>query len=65
MADADRTDPGYTVPLVLNSLRIYGMAPRCSTQMAGTVLSVIPTLGIFAFLQRYFTQGIALTGLKG
>jgi multiple sugar transport system permease protein len=34
-------------------------------QMAGTVASVIPTLVVFIFLQRYFTQGIALTGLKG
>ena len=56
----------YTVPLALNSLRTYGMEAKVlNLQMAGTVLSVIPTLGIFAFLQRYFTQGIALTGLKG
>lgn len=56
----------YTVPLALNSLRTYGMEAKVlNLQMAGTVLSVIPTLAIFAFLQRYFTQGIALTGLKG
>lgn len=56
----------YTVPLALNSLRTYGMESKVlNLQMAGTVLSVIPTLAIFAFLQRYFTQGIALTGLKG
>ena len=34
-------------------------------QMAGTVVSVIPTLIAFVVLQRYFTRGIALTGLKG
>lgn len=56
----------FTVPLALNSLRTYGMEAKVlNLQMAGTVLSVIPTLIIFAFLQRYFTQGIALTGLKG
>jgi ABC-type glycerol-3-phosphate transport system permease component len=56
----------YTVPLALNSLRTYGMeAQVLNLQMAGTVASVIPTLIVFVFLQRYFTQGIALTGLKG
>lgn len=56
----------YTVPLALNSLRTYGMeAQVLNLQMAGTVASVIPTLIVFIFLQRYFTQGIALTGLKG
>lgn len=37
----------------------YGMS------MAGSVLATIPALAIFLFLQRYFVQGIALTGLKG
>jgi multiple sugar transport system permease protein len=56
----------YTVPLALNSLRTFGMeAQVLNLQMAGTVASVIPTLIVFIFLQRYFTQGIALTGLKG
>jgi multiple sugar transport system permease protein len=56
----------YTVPLALNNLRTYGMeAQVLNLQMAGTVASVIPTLTVFIFLQRYFTQGIALTGLKG
>lgn len=56
----------YTVPLALNNLRTFGMeAQVLNLQMAGTVASVIPTLIVFAFLQRYFTQGIALTGLKG
>lgn len=33
--------------------------------MVGTVLLVVSTLLLFVFLQRYFIQGIALTGLKG
>ncbi len=33
--------------------------------MAGTVVSVVPMVLIFLFAQRYFVQGIALTGLKG
>lgn len=33
--------------------------------MAGTTLSVLPVLLIFFAAQKYFVQGIALTGLKG
>jgi multiple sugar transport system permease protein len=32
--------------------------------MAGTCMSLIPILILLAFLQRYFVQGITLTGLK-
>lgn len=33
--------------------------------MAGTVAAVVPILTLFALLQRYYVQGISLTGLKG
>jgi multiple sugar transport system permease protein len=33
--------------------------------MAGAVLISIPVLVVFILLQRYFVQGIALTGIKG
>jgi multiple sugar transport system permease protein len=32
--------------------------------MAGAVVIIIPVLIIFAVLQRYVVQGIAVTGLK-
>ena len=55
-----------TVPLGLNSLRLFAAEARnLNLLMAGTTLSVIPTLIVFVFLQRYFIQGIALTGIKG
>jgi multiple sugar transport system permease protein len=55
-----------TVPLGLNSLRLFASeAVNLNLLMAGTVLSVLPTLIIFVLLQRYFIRGIALTGLKG
>lgn len=55
-----------TVPLALNSLRTYGAEAKVlNLQMAGTVLGVIPTVILFVWLQRNFTRGIALTGLKG
>lgn len=33
--------------------------------MAGAVMSILPILAIYAFLQRYFVRGIAMTGLGG
>ncbi len=55
----------FTVPLALNSLRTYGAeADVQNLQMAGTVVSVLPALLVFIAMQRYFVQGIALTGLK-
>jgi multiple sugar transport system permease protein len=33
--------------------------------MAGAVLSILPILLIFIFLQRYFIEGIAMSGIKG
>jgi multiple sugar transport system permease protein len=32
--------------------------------MAGTCMSILPSLVVLAFAQRYFVQGITLTGLK-
>ncbi|MBN2470237.1 MAG: carbohydrate ABC transporter permease [Anaerolineae bacterium] len=56
----------YTVPLGLNTLRTFAAEARnLHLLMAGTVLSVVPILILFVFLQRYFIQGITLTGLKG
>jgi len=56
----------HTVPLALNNLRTYGAEERSlNLRMAGTVLSVIPSVVVFVWLQRFFRRGIALTGLKG
>lgn len=54
----------FTLPLGINSLRsLY--ADNTNLLMAGTAVAVLPMLLLFIFLQRYFIQGIALTGLKG
>jgi ABC-type glycerol-3-phosphate transport system permease component len=34
-------------------------------QMAGSVITVLPVLILYLLVQRYFTEGIATTGLKG
>ncbi len=33
--------------------------------MAGSVLSLVPVIVVFMFLQKYFVEGVASTGLKG
>ena len=33
--------------------------------MAGSVLSILPILAVYVIAQKYFVQGIALTGVKG
>jgi multiple sugar transport system permease protein len=32
--------------------------------MAGSLLMMLPVIAIFFFAQRYFLQGITLTGIK-
>ena len=54
----------FTLPLGINTMKsLY--SDNTNLLMAGTAISVIPMLIVFIFLQRYFIQGIALTGLKG
>jgi len=36
-----------------------------STQMAGAVLSLVPIIIVFLFVQKYFIEGIATSGIKG
>lgn len=61
-----RSSNMWTVPVALNSLRIYASnTDVINMQMAGATLAVVPIIVVFLMLQRYFVQGIALTGMKG
>lgn len=56
----------WTLPVGLNSLRVYASSAEViNLQMAGAALAIVPVLVVFLLLQRYFVQGIALTGIKG
>jgi multiple sugar transport system permease protein len=59
------TDPEkYTVPV---GLALFVVQNRTSWTLlfAGSVIATLPMLIVFLVLQRYFVQGIALTGVKG
>lgn len=54
----------YTLQLELASFTSYYVS-EWTYIMAGSVVALIPTLLLFTFAQRYFIEGIALTGIKG
>lgn len=55
-----------TVVLALNRLVSYTSAIRFqNVVMAGAVISILPNILLFLFLQRHFIAGISQTGLKG
>lgn len=53
----------------LGKLQIVPEAPsRCDVPqdlMAASLIAVLPTLIVFFFDQRYFVQGIVVSGVKG
>jgi multiple sugar transport system permease protein len=53
-----------TIPVVLNGLRSRSWS-RYAMWAAGSMLTVVPVMMIYAFASRHFIRGIALTGLKG
>jgi multiple sugar transport system permease protein len=58
----DQTDYPLSVGLfAFRSLRTQEWA----LTMAGATLTVLPLILVFLFTQRYFLQGVAMTGLKG
>jgi multiple sugar transport system permease protein len=55
----------YTLPVALATFSRGEYQSDYGLLMAGSLVIVLPILVVFVFLQRYFTQGIATTGLKG
>jgi len=51
-------------PLTVGLATLLGKEGNFGLQMASAAISFIPTFLVYLFFQRYFTQGIALSGLK-
>jgi len=54
----------YTLPVALANLSGEHVADT-ELMMAGSVLTVIPVLAVFLFLQRYYIQGVMAGSVKG
>ena len=59
-----RSDVMKTIQVGLAAFRREGTTDW-TLLMAGTMIATVPILVVFMLGQRYFTQGIALTGIKG
>jgi multiple sugar transport system permease protein len=57
----------YTLPLGLWFLRgtMDDALPRDHLLMAGAMITTFPVLLVFVFAQKYFIQGIVMSGIKG
>jgi len=54
----------YTLPIALALYSTGQYASQYALLMAGAVVVIIPVLILFIFLQRFFVQGAATTGIK-
>jgi multiple sugar transport system permease protein len=54
----------YTLPVAVALFSTGQQVSNIGLQLAGAVIVVAPVILIFIVLQRFFTQGIAMTGIK-
>jgi multiple sugar transport system permease protein len=54
----------YTLPVAVALFSTGQQESNIALQLAGAVIVVAPVVVIFIVLQRFFTQGIAMTGIK-
>ncbi len=59
-----QTGDMYTLPVALSLFSTGAHGTDYGLMMAGAVLVVTPILIVFIFLQKYFIQGVATTGIK-
>lgn len=60
-----RTPELRTVPLGLAAFQQQQGHTNIPQLMAGSTMAIIPIIIVFLFLQRYYIEGITLSGLKG
>ena len=58
------TEEMYTLPVAIALFATGQQETNVALLMAGSVVVILPVLIIFILLQRFFTQGIAMTGIK-
>jgi multiple sugar transport system permease protein len=58
------TEEMYTLPVAIALFAVGQQQTNLGLLMAGSVVVVVPVLIVFIVLQRFFTQGIAMTGIK-
>jgi len=66
---AASSDRSITLPVGL-ALHVFGVVgassaqPRYGLSMAASFVSILPAMVVFLFMQRYFVEGVASSGLK-
>lgn len=58
------SDEMYTLPVAIALFATGQQETNVALLMAGSVIVILPVLIVFIALQRYFTQGIAMSGIK-
>lgn len=58
------TETNMTIPLAMKSYLVYSPTDEAG-RAAALMISVIPVLIVFVFLQRWFLKGLSLGALKG
>jgi multiple sugar transport system permease protein len=64
VANGIRDESHYTLPVALANL-VGEHVQDTELMMAGSVLTIIPVLLVFLFLQRYYIQGVMAGSVKG
>nr|WP_116950022.1 carbohydrate ABC transporter permease [Jiangella endophytica] len=59
-----QTEDMYTLPVALALYSVGQNATQYGLLLAGAVVVVVPVIVLFLAVQRYFVQGIAMTGIK-
>jgi ABC-type glycerol-3-phosphate transport system permease component len=54
----------FTLPIGITNF-IGEYRAEWSLVMAASLISIVPTVGLFLFFQRFFVSGITMTGMKG
>lgn len=55
----------FPISLGIQQFVVTYYKPEWGLLMAACVMTTVPIVVLFAFFQRYFVEGITITGLKG